>query len=262
MSTLGALVLAVAVATITLISEDAGDGRRIATEPPSTAASPTTTTTVPPTTTTAPAVAQVVVDDAHVQAFIAAVDDTLARRPWDERCTNNLERFSVGIPAGWYEPTPDPPDPAQWPAGSMSLATYDCEFFNFTPSTICICTPNVGTVEVGPHGGHGSYTDAVNNMSTFGSDDHVVTEISGHEAQCFSGPFGPGEVGEGYGAMCFIERDGEVLFMSVSVGAPNQNELAADATVIRSTSLPVPEEARDAARRLRDAIVRTVQLIE
>jgi hypothetical protein len=259
MSALGVLAVAVAAGMVALISESSDNGRRIATKPPSTESSTTTT----PTTTVPPASTRVVVNDSKVHAFVAAVNDTLGRQPWEDRCTNAAERFSVGIPAGWFAPTPDPPDPAQWPAGSMSLASYDCEFFNFTPSTtICICTPNVGTVEVGPHVGYGTYADAVSNMARIGSDDHVVTEISGHEAECFSRPFGPGEVGEGYGAFCFMERDGGVLFMSVSVGAPLQEELAADGTVLRSTPLPVPDEAREAARRLRDAIVQSIQLIE
>jgi hypothetical protein len=258
---LGVLALIV-VGTVALLSESSDNGR-VATDPPSTTVPPTTTSAIP-TTTTTPTVTSVAIDDAHILAFIAAVDDTLARQPWENRCTSTADGFSVGIPAGWFEPTPDPPDPAAWPAsGYLSLDFLACKFFGPTPFTICICEPNFATVQVGSQGGDsGPYADAVDGMLRLGTDDHVVTEVSGHEAQCFSRSFGPGEVGARYAADCYIERDGGVLFMGVSVGAPNRQELAEDGTVIRSTSLPVPEEARDAARRLRDAIVQTIQLIE
>jgi hypothetical protein len=38
--------------------------------------------------------------------------------------------------------------------------------------------------------------------------------------------------------------------------------VAADGTVVRSTYLPVPEEARDGARRLRDAVAQSIEIIE
>jgi hypothetical protein len=147
----------------------------------------------------------------------------------------------------------------------LSLDFLACKFLDFTPSTICICEPNFGTVQVGSQvqgGDAGSYADAVNGMLRLGSDDHVVTEVAGHEAQCFSGAFGPGERGEGYAASCIIDRDGGVFGMAVYVDAPRQEELAADGTVLRSSNAPAPEEARDAARRLRDAIAQTIQLID
>ena len=104
-----------------------------------------------------------------------------------------------------------------------------------------------------------TYAETVDNVNQGTLDDRLHLRITGHDAQCFSEAVGPSEIGEGYAAFCLIERDGGFVKVSVFAPAPREDGVATDGTVVTSRATTVPDEAKVAARSLRDAIAQSVQ---